>query len=173
MNQPTDEQMSDAALIQVAKQVMEDAKFPFLATMDGEYPKVRPVSPVRVDGFVVYIANLRMYQKTRQIEANPHVELCYMSTHHDQVRISGLAERVTDSATLQSIWDSHPLLRKYLGTLDAVVPSHVQGFTLSFHDRCRRGGPRGRRNAGQAFARPLSNPTHEHSPSLGGSSHCR
>ena len=44
MNQPTDEQMSDAALIQVAKQVMEDAKFPFLATMDGEYPKVRPVS---------------------------------------------------------------------------------------------------------------------------------
>ena len=73
MNQPTDEQMSDAALIQVAKQVMEDAKFPFLATMDGEYPKVRPVSPVRVDGFVVYIANLRMYQKTRQIEANPHV----------------------------------------------------------------------------------------------------
>ena len=58
MIQPADEPMSDAALIQVAKQVMEDAKFPFLATMDGECPKVRPVSPVRVDGFVVYIANL-------------------------------------------------------------------------------------------------------------------
>jgi len=36
MSQPADEHMSDAALIQVAKQVMEAAKFPFLATMDGE-----------------------------------------------------------------------------------------------------------------------------------------
>ena len=144
MNQPADEPMSDAALIQVAKQVMEDAKFPFLATMDGEYPKVRPVSPVRVDGFVVYIANLRMYQKTRQIETNPHVELCYMSPHHDQVRISGLAERVSDRTTLQSIWDSHPLLRKYLGTLDnpefilyRVVPSKVlymKEWALAYHD---------------------------------------
>ena len=116
MNQPTDEQMSDAALIQVAKQVMEDAKFPFLATMDGEHPKVS-LSLRSVWMGLWSHCNLRMYQKTRQIEANPHVELCYMSTHHDQVRINAGRE-VTDRATLQSIWDSHPLLRKYLGTLD-------------------------------------------------------
>ena len=97
-----------------------------------------------MDGFVVYIANLRMYQKTRQIEANPHVELCYMATHHYQVRIRGLAERVTDRTTLQSIWDSYPLLRKYLAILDnpefilyRAVPSKVlymKEWVLACHD---------------------------------------
>ena len=93
---------------------------------------------------MVYIANLRMYQKTRQIEANPHVAFCYMATHHDQVRIRGLAERVTDRTTLQSIWGFYSLLCKYLGTLDnsefilyRAVPSKVlymKEWALACHD---------------------------------------
>ena len=46
------------------------------------------------------------------------MEFCYTATNHDQVRIRGLAERVTDRTMLQSIWDSYPLLRKYLAILD-------------------------------------------------------
>jgi general stress protein 26 len=101
-----------------AQQVMKRAKFPFLATIDGNHPRVRPVSPVRVDGFTIFIANLRHYGKTRDIECNPLVELCYLDEHHDQVRITGVADVVTDRAILQQIWDTNPLLRKYLGTLD-------------------------------------------------------
>ena len=33
-------------------------------------PRLRPVSPVRTDGFTVYVANLRSYAKTAQIETN-------------------------------------------------------------------------------------------------------
>ena len=47
------------------------------ATCEGDQPRVQPVSPVRVDGFTVYVANLRRYQKTAQIAANPKVELNY------------------------------------------------------------------------------------------------
>ncbi len=100
----------------LARKVMANARFPMLATMDGDQPRVRPVSPVKVDGFTVYVANLRNYGKTAEIAANPLVELCYLDEAHDQVRITGVAEVVTDSAILAEIWNSNPLLRRYLGT---------------------------------------------------------
>jgi general stress protein 26 len=98
--------------------VVQSDRFPHLATIDGDHPRVRPVSPVRTEGFVVYVANLRGYHKTAEIAANPRVELCYLDDHHDQVRISGIAEVVTDRPLLQEVWDANPLLRQYLGSLD-------------------------------------------------------
>ena len=102
----------------LAREVIARAKFPMLATMDGDQPRLRPVSPVRVDGFTIYVANLRRYGKTREIAANPRVELCYLDDAHDQVRITGIAEVLTDAATLEGIWAANPLLRRYLGTPD-------------------------------------------------------
>jgi uncharacterized pyridoxamine 5'-phosphate oxidase family protein len=102
----------------LARKVMANARFPMLATVRGDQPRVRPVSPVKVDGFTVYVANLRSYGKTAEIAANPLVELCYLDEGHDQVRITGVAEVVTDSALLAGIWNSNPLLRRYLGTPD-------------------------------------------------------
>jgi general stress protein 26 len=86
--------------------------------VDGDQPRLRPVSPVRTDGFTVYVANLRRYHKTAEIAANPKVELCYLDDSHEQVRITGAAEVVTERALLEEIWASNPLLRQYLGTLD-------------------------------------------------------
>ena len=100
----------------LALATIRDAKFPMLATMDGDQPRLRPVSPVRTEGFTVYIANLRAYHKTQEIAANPKVELCYMDPDHNQVRITGRAELLTDAALLKDIWTSNPLLRAYLGS---------------------------------------------------------
>ena len=102
----------------LARGVIARAKFPQLATIDGDQPRVRPVSPVRVEGFTIYVANLRRYGKTHEIAANPRVELCYLDDSHDQVRITGVAEVLTDRAKLQEIWDDNALLRRYLGTPD-------------------------------------------------------
>ena len=122
-----------ADLPRVAREVIASAKFPFLATVDGTQPRVRPVSPVRVEGFTIYIANLRSYGKTAEIARQPQVELCYLSDQHDQVRITGRAEIVADPATLASIWEENPLLRSYLGTPDnpeliiyRIVPERVR-----------------------------------------------
>jgi general stress protein 26 len=105
---------------------------------------VRPVSPVRTDEFTVYVANLRSYHKTAEISANPRVELCYLSPSHDQVRISGEAEVVTDHAVLGEIWDANPLLRGYLGSIDnpelvvyRIRPSRVRfmrEWALEYHE---------------------------------------
>lgn len=97
---------------------MKAAKFPMLATNDGDQPRLRPVSPVREDGFIIYVANLRRYGKTKELEANPRAELCYTYDDHHQVRITACAEIVTDRAILEEIWATNPLLRAYLGSID-------------------------------------------------------
>lgn len=128
----------------LAHAVMQRAKFPMLATGDGGQPRLRPVSPVRVDGFTVYVANLRRYGKTAELAANPRCELCYLDENHDQVRITGTAEILTDAALLAEIWSSNPLLRRYLGTPDnpeliiyRILPSRVRfmrEWALEYHE---------------------------------------
>lgn len=123
---------------------MRTAKFPVLASMDGDQPRVRPVSPVRTEGFTVYVANLRSYHKTGEIAANPKVELCYLDPDHNQVRITGIAEVVTDRALIDEIWASNPLLKAYLGSPDnpvfmlyRIVPAQVRymrEWALHYHE---------------------------------------
>lgn len=118
MSRPQPEPVDSSRVLEYARAVVAQDRFPYLATIDGDQPRVRPVSPVRTDGFTVYVANLRQYHKTVEIEANPRVELCYLSDSHDQVRITGIAELVTERPLLEEIWDANPLLRQYLGSLD-------------------------------------------------------
>ena len=118
MPKPEPTQIDPDQLPQLAQQVIEKAKFPMLATTDGDQPRLRPVSPVKVDGFTIYIANLRSYGKTTQLAINPKVELCYLDTDHNQVRITGYAEVVDDRKLLQEIWDKNRLLEHYLGAID-------------------------------------------------------
>ncbi len=89
-----------------------------LATMDGNQPRVRPVSPVRTEGFTVYVANLKSYGKTAELAVNPRVELCYLDEDHNQVRITGKAEVVDDRKLLEEIWHANKLLQHYLGSVD-------------------------------------------------------
>jgi general stress protein 26 len=110
---PTPEQARQLAL-----EVVKADRFPMLASVDGGQARVRPVSPVKTDGFTVYVASLRSSGKTAEIEANPRVELCYLTPDHDQVRITGDAVLVTDASVRQEIWDANPLLRAYLHNVD-------------------------------------------------------
>lgn len=143
MNRPTPEPVDPAKLRELALKVLAADPFPELATIDGDQPRVRPVSPVRTEHFTVYIASLRSYHKTAEIAANPNVELCYLDIHHDQVRITGKAEVVTDRHMLEEIWNANPLLRQYLVSIDnpqlviyRVVPNLVRfmrEWALDYH----------------------------------------
>lgn len=133
MPKPVPQPINPKELPQLALATMKAARFPMLATVDQEQARVRPVSPVRVERFTVYIANLRSYHKTTELKNNPKVELCYLNENHDQVRITGVAEVVTDHRLLQEIWDANKLLRQYLGSIDnpeliiyRIVPNHVR-----------------------------------------------
>lgn len=118
MTKPTPAPIDPARVRELALAVIAADRFPMLASMDGQQPRVRPVSPVRTDGFTVYVANLRLYHKTAEIAANPRVELCYMDDSHNQVRLTGLAEVVAERPLLEEIWQANPLMRQFLGSLD-------------------------------------------------------
>jgi general stress protein 26 len=118
MAKPSPQPIDPSAVPSRAREIVNKVRFPMLATMDGNQPRVRPVSPVRTDGFVVYIANLRSYSKTREIEVNHKVELCYLDDDHNQVRITGEAEIVSDRKLLEDIWNANRLLQHYLGSVD-------------------------------------------------------
>ena len=144
MTKPSPEGVDPGRLRDLALGVMKQARFPNLATIDGEQPRVRPVSPVRTDGFTVYVANLRGYHKTVEIAANPRVELVYLDDQHDQVRITAVAEVVNERDVLQEIWDDNPLLRQYLGSIDnpalilyRMTPNRVRymkEWALDYHE---------------------------------------
>ena len=118
MSKPIPQPIDPTQLRELALACMKASRFPQLATIDGDQPRLRPVSPVRQDEFAVYVANLRVYHKTQEIAANPKVELCYVDDRHNQVRITGAAEIVTERPLLEAIWNDNPLLRQYLGTID-------------------------------------------------------
>lgn len=118
MTRPKPEPVDPSQVESLARAVVAADRFPHLATIDGDQPRLRPVSPVRTDGFCIYVANLRPYHKTEEIAKNPRVELCYLGNDHDQVRITGIAEVVSDQGLLESIWAENPLMRQYLGSID-------------------------------------------------------
>ena len=133
MAKPTPKSIDPAQVPQKALEIVSTVKFPMLSTVDGDQPQLRPVSPVRNDGFTVYVANLRSYGKTAQIAQNPKVELCYMDEKHNQVRITGVAEIVTERPLLEEIWEKNNLLKYYLGSIDnpelivyRIVPQRVR-----------------------------------------------
>lgn len=81
-----------AQLRALALAVIRDDPFPVLASVEGREPRVRPVSPLKTDGFTVWVASMRSSGKTHQIEHNPNVELCRFTKDHDQVRLTVQSE---------------------------------------------------------------------------------
>ena len=144
MPKPQPKPIDPSELRLLALAVVAADRFPQLATVDVDQPRLRPVSPVRSDGFTIYVANLRTYGKTGEIAGNPKVELCYMDDQHNQVRITGVAEVLTDRPLLQEIWDTSPLMRQFLGSLDnpmliiyRMVPTRVrymQEWALEYYE---------------------------------------
>jgi len=133
MSKPTPQSIDPASVPQRAVDLVKNVRFPTLATMEADQPRVRPVSPVRTEGFTVYVANLKSYGKTGEIEVNPKVELCYVDDDHNQVRITGTAEVVKDRKLLEDIWNSNRLLQHYLGSIDnpelivyKIIPARVR-----------------------------------------------
>ena len=112
MPKPEPESLPPEKVRDEALRVIAEDRFPYLATIEDDQPRLRPVSPVRTVGFTVFVANLKAYGKTAEIEANPKVELCYLDKGHDQVRVTAVAKVLDCRETLESIWSENPLLRQ-------------------------------------------------------------
>ena len=89
-----------------AAALIRDAPIGFLATAAGAQPHVRAVTPAYV-GLRIYIAAGRDGPMTRQVGANPRVELLHWTPDFRHLHIVGRAE-LRDGAEAAEIEESFP-----------------------------------------------------------------
>ena len=91
-------------------QFLKDAGTYYLATADGAQPRVRPFGTVNIYDGKLYIQTGKSKDVSRQIAANPKVEICAFK-NGDWIRISG--ELVNDDRleAQQSMLDAYPSLQ--------------------------------------------------------------
>lgn len=90
-----------------AKAIIKSRPIAFLATVDGEQPIVRAVTPT-YDGITAYVATDPSTPKVRQIRNNPRVDMIHWEQDFRHLAIRARASLVTDVETLDRIWDTFP-----------------------------------------------------------------
>ncbi len=107
-----------------ASEVVEDfhqasKRLAFMATCEGKFPRVRPMSPLAIENGVIWVAARSESSKMGQIAQDPYVELCYMKEDLSHVRIRGSAEIVEDPATKRRLWDRNQEVQRYFRSADS------------------------------------------------------
>ena len=88
----------------------ENAPCAYLATCEGDEPRLRPVSPIVEDDLSIWVTTFSNSRKVRQIKANPSVCLSFVD-HPDGDRsavVYGTAEIVEDMKAKKRVWDMAP-----------------------------------------------------------------
>jgi uncharacterized pyridoxamine 5'-phosphate oxidase family protein len=83
----------------------------FLATMDGDQPRVRPFGTAGIFENRLYIQTGKVKNVSRQMKENPKIELCGMSDG-DWVRVEAVAVEDDREEARQHMLEEYPELRR-------------------------------------------------------------
>jgi len=92
----------------------------YLATADGDQPRVRTWLMWYADTSGFYFVPLASKQVTEQLKQNPKLELCFYNNAADpadwkQMRVMGEAEFLEDEETLERAYENRSFLDPLLG----------------------------------------------------------
>jgi len=104
MDQLTKEQALD---------IISDAGFGFFATMEGNQPRVRPMMPYLTEDGQLLLAMLGRSRTIAEINANPHIEICFVDRKMWYCRVTGIAKISTEISQKQLVFENVPMLRQY------------------------------------------------------------
>ena len=91
---------------------LQDSKVFYIATIDGDKPRVRPFGAVlNIDG-KVSICTGAFKNVYKQIEQNPNVEISAMSADGKWIRVSGSLTNITNEANQKKFFEAMPNLEK-------------------------------------------------------------
>lgn len=93
--------------------IIKDAGYGYLATVDGNQPKVRPMMPYLSDEGLLFLALLPSSRTIPQIKKNPHVEFCFVDRKMWLCRVEGIAKVGHDFEKKEMVWNNVPMLRQY------------------------------------------------------------
>jgi uncharacterized pyridoxamine 5'-phosphate oxidase family protein len=128
----------------LAEHVLSTTDVAFLATCDGDQPRVRPVNIALREGFTLWIASYAFWGKVHQLQHNAHVEVCVMESTGAHVRIVGYGVICEDPAQKRHVYNAFPLMQSYFPdpahpqyTLIEIVPEVITvkgAWEMEYHD---------------------------------------
>jgi len=83
----------------------------YLATIDGDQPRVRPFGTVDLFENRLYIQTGQVKKVSQQIKANPKIEICGM-TEGKWIRVEAIAVEDDQAEARRHILDAYPSLQK-------------------------------------------------------------
>ncbi len=97
----------------------------YIATMDGDQPRVRPFGTINIFENKLYIQTGKIKKVSRQIKANPKIEICGM-TDGKWIRIEAMAVEDDRLEPKQDMLEAYPELK----TIYAADDGNTQVFYL-------------------------------------------
>ena len=95
--------------------LIRDAGFGLLATVEDNKPKVRPMMPYLTDDNEILVALLGRSRTINEVKKNPQVEICFVDRKMWYCRVSGKAKISDDETKKAILWDNIPMLKQYFG----------------------------------------------------------
>ncbi len=90
---------------------LKEAETYYLATVDGDQPRVRPFGTVNVFEGKLYIQTGKVKDVSKQIHANPKVELCAFK-NGEWLRVAGKLIEDDRREARQAMLDAYPNLQQ-------------------------------------------------------------
>ncbi len=91
-------------------QFLKDAQTYYLATMEGDQPRVRPFGTIHMFEGKLYIQTGKSKEVSKQIATNGKVEICAMRGE-DWIRVAGTLVEDDRVEARQSMLDAYPSLQ--------------------------------------------------------------
>jgi uncharacterized pyridoxamine 5'-phosphate oxidase family protein len=89
----------------------------YLATIDGDQPRVRPFGTANIFEGKLYIQTGKSKNVSKQMKKNPKVEICGMAAG-EWIRIQAVAVEDDSLAAKQNMLDNYPNLKKMYSATD-------------------------------------------------------
>src|SRR5512135_3704401 len=99
--------------MEIIRQMVLDAGMGYVATCDGDQPRVRAMMPILRDNGWLLAATFPHMKKVQQIAKNPKVEVCFVDRKLSHCRITGTAEISKDAALKNELWNKQMMLRQF------------------------------------------------------------
>ena len=96
--------------MQKVEQFLKDAGTYYLATLEGDQPRVRPFGTAHIFDGKLYIQTGKVKNVSKQIHANPKAEICAVKDG-EWLRVSGTLVEDERIEAKQALLDAYPSLK--------------------------------------------------------------
>ena len=112
----------------------------FIATVDGDKPKVRPFGAINIFENKLYIQTGKRKKVSEQMQSNPNIEICALKDNR-WVRVEGKVVRDDRIEAKQSLLDAYPELKGMYSAdddnTDVLYFENAKATFYSFTDKPR------------------------------------